>query len=127
MEIMLKNTKYAGRAIQTEFGRVEYDAEGITSDLTKEQEKEYEGLKGYEIIEDSFPSEDKETEEAVKEVDEDTKEDLQEDSEVEAPEYTKTDLNNLTVPKIDALAEDIGINLEGSIKKEKIQEILDAQ
>lgn len=114
---MLKNTRLAGKKIITQFGRVEYDEEGITTGLTKEQEEVYKGIPGYEVLEDSFQSEDTKVEEEPK------KEPVK-----EKKSYSKTALENKTVAELEKLAKkEFDTELAEGIKKEKIQEILGIQ
>lgn len=128
---MLKNERLEGQTVITAFGKVTFDKEGITRDLTEEQEKEFEGIKGYEVIEEDSKSEETDEqveEEPTEEVPEEPEEDKEQDEESvdEQEKLTKTDLQQKTVKELEAFAEEEDIELSDGNKPEKIQEILDA-
>lgn len=107
--IMLINSKFAGRDVVTPFGKVKFNDRGEADGLTTEQEKEFKGIPGYVIVQNTEPE---------VEVKENSKEEQKE---------TKSSLNNITVKDIEALAKEKGIELEGTTKKEKVESFLDAQ
>lgn len=120
---MLKNIRFAGMEVVTLYGKVKYDEEGTTTDLTKEQEKDFKDIPGYEVLDDTFQEETTEAEEEPKEVEEEPEEELVE----EKAKYSKSELRNKTVAELEDLAKEEGYEISDGVKKEKIQDILDEQ
>lgn len=119
---MLKNNRFAGQKVMTPFGMIKYDEEGITRDLTKEQEDQYLKIDGYSRVEESKDK----TEDKEKPKKEGNTQKKKEPKK-KVKKFTKKELENKTVDEIEEVAKELGIKLEGSVKREKIKEILDAQ
>lgn len=113
---MLKNIRFAGMEVVTLYGKVKYDEEGTTTDLTKEQEKDFKDIPGYEVLDDTFQEE-------TTEAEEEPEEELVE----EKAKYSKSELRNKTVAELEDLAKEEGYEISDGVKKEKIQDILDEQ
>lgn len=129
---MLKNIKLAGKTIVTIYGKVTFDEKGVTNDLTRDQAEKFSQIEGYELMEETFQDEDEREEETVEEEVEEPEEELEEELEEEPveekQEYTKSQLNNKTVAEIEKIAKkEFGIELSDGVKKEKIEEVLEAQ
>lgn len=114
---MLKNIRFAGRTVLTAYGEVKYDENGITKDLTPEQMKSFARFEGYELVEET---------EKPEKVEEEPKEEKpkKEKTKEDKTKYTKAELESKTVPQLDKLAKDKGIELSGTVKKEKVEELL---
>lgn len=122
---MLKNKRFAGMDVITQFGKITYDDEGVTHDLTREQAKVFLGIEGYELVEEDFQKEEPKKKEAPKK---ETKKPKQEPKEKPvAKKLSKKELETMTVAELDKLADKEGYKISDGVKREKIKDILKAQ
>lgn len=114
----LSNEALKGKSIISSHGTLVFDENGVLvePELTEEQVKSFDGLKGYEITstsdgepanEDNVDAEENDDKVAPKEA----------EKEEETEEEPEPDYDNLTIDELKAKAEELSLNIKGTGRK----------